>query len=103
MLSVGRRLDDQLNGDLYEQLPACEPRQFRLDQRFYRKVRSNSASVGNLNHVNLNAFRSPFIALAESRPPPTAYKTPGSSDHDAFDLVERDRVRRPVVQLRRSR
>ena len=23
------------------------------------------------------------------------------SDHDAFDLVERDRVRRPVVQLRR--
>ena len=24
-----------------------------------------------------------------------------SSDHDAFDLVERDRVRRPVVQLRR--
>jgi len=25
------------------------------------------------------------------------------SDHDAFDLVERDRVRRPVVQLRRPR
>ena len=26
-----------------------------------------------------------------------------ASDHDAFDLVERDRVRRPVVQLRRPR
>ena len=31
------------------------------------------------------------------------YVPQGTSDHDAFDLVERDRVRRPVVELRRLR
>ena len=31
------------------------------------------------------------------------YVPQGASDHDAFDLVERDRVRRPVVELRRLR
>ena len=31
------------------------------------------------------------------------YVPQGASDHDVFDLVERDRVRRPVVELRRLR
>ena len=39
----------------------------------------------------------------QGRLPFTGPARPVSLDHDAFDLVERDRVRRPVVELRRLR